>query len=518
MASLSGAFLSVGGITLLSRVLGLVRDLLIARLFGADGGTDAFFVAFKIPNFLRRWFAEGAFSAACVPFFSPYQEAADRPAFRQLLGRLVGLLGVLLSGLLPLGLLAAPVLVLLLAPGFAWRPQTQALAVDLMRLTFPYLALVAFAALAGAVLNSRERFAIPAFAPILLNLGILAGALCLAPFLEPPILALAWGVLAGGLAQLLFPLPALHRLGLLPRPRLARDPVVEALFRRLGPTLLGLSVVQLSLLLDTAFASFLQAGSISWLYYADRLLEFPLGILGSGLGIVILPRLARAHGQNAPESFSRTLDWALRWVLLLGLPATLGLVILAGPLMVTLFHGGEFGASDARMAAAGLLGYAWGLPALMAIKVLARGYLARGDATTPMNLALIALGINFALNLALVGILGLQGLALATSAAALANAGGLILGLRRRRIYHPLPGWKPLLARVLGAALALGILLTWGCPDLSAWLAWNRGQCVLHLGLWVVFGVAAYSIGFFALGGRLRHLSEGDPRAFSFSS
>jgi putative peptidoglycan lipid II flippase len=426
MASLSASLTKVGGNTLLSRLLGFVRDLMVARLFGADAGTDAFFVAFKIPNFFRRLFAEGAFASALVPVLHETGREGGPTALRRLLGSLSGVLGASLLLLILIGTLTASWLILAFAPGFAAEAPQQALAAELLRLTLPYVFFIVLAALAGAVLNLHEHFGVPAFTPVLLNLAIIGCAIWLAPRLEEPILALGWGVLLGGLAQLAFQLPFLARLGLLPLPCLDwRHPGMRKILRRMGPVLLGVSVTQINLLLDTFLASFLTVGSISWLYYSDRLVEFPLGILGAALGTVILPRLARlgrkdggglgrdpgtGPGEAAQAAaFSRTLDWALRWVLLLGLPAAVGLVALAEPLVATLFLSAEFSAGDARMAALSLMAYAVGLPAFIAIKVLAPGYYAHQDARTPARHALMALGFNLVLSIAWMGPFGHAG-------------------------------------------------------------------------------------------------------------
>lgn len=524
MASLSASLTKVGGNTLLSRLLGFVRDLMVARLFGADAGTDAFFVAFKIPNFFRRLFAEGAFASALVPVLHETGREGGPTALRRLLGSLSGVLGASLLLLILIGTLTASWLILAFAPGFAAEAPQQALAAELLRLTLPYVFFIVLAALAGAVLNLHEHFGVPAFTPVLLNLAIIGCAIWLAPRLEEPILALGWGVLLGGLAQLAFQLPFLARLGLLPLPRLDwRHPGMRKILRRMGPVLLGVSVTQINLLLDTFLASFLTVGSISWLYYSDRLVEFPLGILGAALGTVILPRLARlgrkggglgrdpgtGPGEAAQAAaFSRTLDWALRWVLLLGLPAAVGLVALAEPLVATLFLSAEFSAGDARMAALSLMAYAVGLPAFIAIKVLAPGYYAHQDARTPARHALMALGFNLVLSIAWMGPFGHAGLALATSLAAFLNAGLLLGGLVRQGAYRPASDWGSLLVRGLVAALVLGALLSWGLVGLDDWLAATSGERLARLFFWMLVGGVGYLLALLALGVRPRDFGE----------
>lgn len=510
MASLSRSFAKVGSFTLLSRVLGFVRDLVVARLFGADGGTDAFFVALKAPNFMRRLFAEGAISVSCVPVLLEYRKASGHAEVQRLIDHMAGTLGALLLLVTLLGVVAAPMIVLLFAPGFAVQPEQHTLAAEMLRLTFPYLFFIALTALAGAVLNAYERFGVPAFTPVLLNLCIISCALLLAPALERPVMALAWGVLLGGLAQLAFQIPPLLHLGLLPRPRFdLGHRGVQQVLRLMGPSLFAVSVTQIGLLLDTLLASFLAAGSISWLYYSDRLVEFPLGILGVALGTVMLPRLSRKHLERSPERYSRTIDWALRWVLVLGLPAAAGLVVLAGPILATLFHSGAFTAGDVRMASLSLMAYASGLLAFMAIKVLAPGYLARLDTRTPVRMALVSLVLNLILSLALMAPLGHAGLALATGIAALVNAALLLRGLVRDQVYRPAVGWRSLLLRGIGASLILGGFLWWGRGGIEPWLAGGLEQRVLRLAGLILLGGLVYGATFLALGGRPRHLREG---------
>lgn len=509
MASLAGSIAKVGSSTFLSRVLGFVRDLVVARLFGADAGTDAFFVAFKIPNFMRRLFAEGAFSAAFVPVLNEYKTRRGLPELKRLLDDVTGTLGVILLVVTLLGIIGAPLLILVFAPGFAGQADQQALATEMLRLTFPYLLFISLTALAGGILNTYDRFGVPAFTPVLLNVCIIACALFLAPAMDRPIVALAWGVFFAGIAQLAFQLPFLARLGLLPRPRFnPGDEGVRRIVRLMGPALFGVSVTQISLLLDTLLASFLITGSISWLYYSDRLMEFPLGILGVALGTVILPKLSRKHAQRSAESFTRTLDWALRWVLLLGTPAAVGLLALAGPLMATLFYSEEFAAGDVHMAARSLIAYGLGLVAFMAIKVLAPGYYARQDMRTPVRSAVIALAVNLVLNLALVFPLGHAGLALATSIAAFVNATLLLRGLLREGIYRPASGWPLLLARGLGASLLMGVILLWGKGETGTWLALGTGERVLRLLGWIAAGGAVYAVALVAFGVRPRHFLE----------
>ncbi|MBK1645934.1 murein biosynthesis integral membrane protein MurJ [Thiocapsa imhoffii] len=511
MASLAASLAKVGSNTALSRVLGFIRDLVIARLFGADAGTDAFFVAFKIPNFMRRLFAEGAFSMAFVPVLNEYKEQRGFAALKEFVDAMAGTLGAVLLVATVMGVLAAPLVILLFAPGFINDPAQLLLASDMLRLTFPYLLFISLTAFAGGILNTYERFGIPAFTPVLLNISLILCAIYLAPQMAQPIVALAWGVLIAGIAQLALQLPFLARLNLLPRPRLApRDPGVRRTMRLMLPALFGASAGQLSLLLDTLLASFLVTGSISWLYYSDRLMEFPLGILAVALGTVILPRLSQRHAAADPGAFSNTLDWALRWVLLLGLPAAVGLMLLAGPLIVTLFHSGEFGAHDVVMARQSLMAYAIGLVAFMGIKVLVPGYYARQDMRAPVRIAMIALIVNLVCSLALMFTLGHAGLALATTVAAICNAALLLLGLLKEGVLKPRRGWTALILKGLAANLLMGAVIILGAGALSDWIAMGLGERIIRLLLLIVAAGAVYLWTLVILGVRPRHVRMSD--------
>lgn len=507
MASFAASAAKVGGYTLISRVLGFVRDLVVARVFGADAATDAFFVAFRIPNLMRRLFAEGAFAMAFVPVLSEYREQRSAAELKRFVDDVTGTLGLVLLVVTALGILAAPWLVLAFAPGFTDAPGQQLLATDMLRLTFPYLLFISLTALAGGILNTFGNFGVPAFTPVLLNLSLIGCAFWLAPQLDRPIVALAWGVLLAGVAQLAFQWPFLARLGLLPRPRFStRDPGVWRILRLMGPALLGVSVGQINMLVSTLLASFLAAGSISWLYYSDRLMEFPLGIIGVALGTVILPRLSREHSTDAPRAFSATLDWGLRWVLILGVPAALGLLVLAGPLFATLFLSDAFTAADVRSAAASLMAYAPGVLGFLGIKVLAPGYYARQHMRVPVRVAVIAMLTNMALSLALMRPLGHVGLALATSLAALLNAGLLLRGLLQDGVYRPERGWTRLLIQGLGAGLVMSSVLYLGCPATDLWTTLGTGERVMQLFGWIGAGALAYGLTLLALGLRPRHL------------
>ncbi len=498
---------TVGGMTLISRILGFMRDMVIARVFGAGAGTDAFFVAFKIPNFLRRLFAEGAFSQAFVPLLSEYKTRREHAKVRDLVAHVSGALGAILMLVTVVGVVAAPLLIALFAPGFIDEESKFDLATDMLRVTFPYLLFVSLTALAGGILNTYGKFAVPAFTPTFLNVCMIAAALWLAPQMDEPITALAWGVFIAGVVQLAFQLPYVWKLGLLPRPRFRRGHEgVSRILKLMLPAIFGSSVAQINLLFDTLIASFLVTGSVSWLYYSDRLVEFPLGVFGVALATVILPSLSEKHAQAAPEQFSRTVDWGLRWVVVLGLPATVGLVLLAGPMLTTLFQYGEFSGQDVVKSSYSLMAYALGLCGFIMVKVLAAGFYARQNTRTPVRIAVICMVINMVLNVLFVFPLAHAGLALATSLAALANATLLYRALRRAEAYHPEPGWAALGWRVTVASVAMAAVLWFGTADLEAWQQWGAAQRAGQLLLWVTVGALAYAVMALLCGVRLRHL------------
>jgi len=502
--------------TLLSRVLGLVRDIIFAAFFGASGGTDAFFVAFKIPNFMRRLFAEGAFSQSFVPVFSEYKETRSREALQDLIDHVAGTLGGILLFISAIGSLAAPLLVVLFAPGFIDEPERYQLTSEMLTITFPYIFFIALTAFAGGILNSYSQFAVPAFTPVLLNICLIGATVWASPYFEQPIMALAWGVAIAGLSQLLFQFPFLLKLHLMPRPRYRKQHEgVKQITQLMIPAIIGSSVAQINLLLDTIIASFLIAGSVSWLYYSDRLVEFPLGIFGIALATVILPSLSKQHARQSAEAFSHTLDWALKLVMLIALPATIGLFLLSGPLLATLFNYGEFNLHDAEMASMSLMAYAVGLPAFIFIKILAPGYYARQDTKTPVRIAIKAMISNMFLNVLFVVPMVLMemegphtGLALATSASAYLNAWLLYRGLRQQAIYTPGPGWKPLWFYITGANLAMMVFLLYFLPPLTSWNAWNLTDRISTLLGFVTIAATIYFIVIFLLGFRPKQLRQ----------
>ncbi|WP_210395823.1 murein biosynthesis integral membrane protein MurJ [Motiliproteus sediminis] len=498
----------VGSMTMLSRVLGLLRDIVIAHGFGAGASADAFFVAFKIPNFLRRLFAEGAFSQAFVPVLSEYRTQGDVAEVRRLLDRVAGSLGLLLSLLTALAIVGAPVLAALFAPGFYFGEEAKyLLTVEMLRITFPYLLLISLTAFAGSILNSYDRFAVPAFTPVLLNLSLIASVYWLQPWMDPPVMALAWGVLIAGGAQLLLQLPFLLQLGLLPRPRVGfGHPGVKRIMALMVPALFGVSVSQINLLLDTVLASFLVTGSVSWLYFSDRLVELPLGVFGIAIATVILPSLSRKHAGRSAQEFSDMLNWGLRMVLLIGAPAALALWLLAEPLIITLFHYGALTDGDVVKTAASLRAYSLGLLAFMLIKVLAPGFFSRQDTKTPVRIGIQAMAANMVMNLVLIVPLKHVGLALATALSAYLNAGLLMRGLRRADVLLWSPGWGVFWARLLFANGVMALLLWWLVAPAAEWLGWALEQRVWQLAVLVIAGAGAYGAALLLVGIRPRDL------------
>jgi len=498
---------AVVGMTMISRVFGFIRDIITAQLFGAGLFSDAFFVAFRIPNFMRRLFAEGSFSQAFVPVLSEYQKQKSPEEIQKFINSMAGTLGAVLLIVTFFGILLAPLIVKLFAPGYAIGSQRYELAVLMLRITFPYLMLISLTAFSGAILNTYSRFWVAAFTPVFLNISMIATALFLAPYLKVPIVALAWGVLIAGFVQLLFQWPFLKRLGLLPQPKIDfRNSGVTKVLKLMVPALFGVSVSQINLLLDTLFASFLMVGSVSWLYFSDRLMEFPLGVFGVAISTVILPHLSRHHVSQSAVDFSLTLDWALRCVLLVGLPAAVVLAIISGPLLSTLFQYGEFDGHAVVMAHQSLTAFAIGIAPFMLIKVLAAGFYAKQDTRTPVRIGILAMLTNMVFNVILIWPLKHAGIALATSLAAVLNMGFLYYFLRQREFYQPRAGWKVFSMRLLVANTTLAIWLFFSAGDLQTWITHHglwRGQ---HLIMLLVSAVFVYFISLWLAGIRPRHL------------
>jgi len=499
------ALATVSGMTLASRILGFVRDTVIARIFGAGVAADAFFIAFRLPNLLRRLFAEGAFAQAFVPILAEYKNRRGEADTRLLVDHVAALLALAVFAVTLVGVLAAPVVVYISAPGFAAAPEKFSLTVDLLRVTFPYIFFISLTSFAGGILNTYSRFAVPALTPALLNLSFIAFALWLTPYFDPPVKALAWAVFCGGILQLAFQVPHLWRLNLLPRFRLdLKDEGVWRVVKLMGPAVFGVSISQVSLLINTIFASFLVTGSVSWLYYADRLMEFPTGLLGVALGTILLPSLAKHHAERSADEYSKLLDWGLRLTLLLALPAAVALALLAVPLIATLFHYGEFTVHDALMTRNALVAYSVGLLGLILVKVLAPGFYAQQNIKTPVKIALVALVATQAMNLAFIWPLRHVGLALSIGLGACVNAALLYYKLRQHGIYTPQPGWVMFAGKVALAIVAMGISVGSVAGDDILWLAATPAAKALRLSGVVTLGATVYFGVLWLLGFRLR--------------
>ncbi len=500
---------TISGMTLISRILGFVRDAVIARLFGAGLYTDAFFVAFRIPNLLRRLFAEGAFSQAFVPILADSRAREGDVEAKRLVDGTATLLAAALAVVTALGIAAAPLIIYISAPGFAAQPAKFDVTVAMLRVTFPYILFISLVSLAGGILNTWRRFAIPAFTPTVLNLSFIFCALFAAPYFEPPVMVLAWAVFLGGVLQLALQLPALAAIGMLPRPRLAfADPGVRRVLLLMAPAVLGVSVSQISLLINTIFASFLESGSVSWLYYADRLMEFPTGLLGVALGTILLPSLAKYHSESATEEYSRLLDWGLRLTLMLALPAAAALAVLGIPLITTLFHYGQFTEHDVWMTRQALMAYSAGLLGLILVKVLAPGFYARQNIRTPVKIAIVTLIATQVMNAALIVPLKHAGLALSIGLGACLNAGLLYHQLREHGIYQPQPGWLAYFLKVLAAIAAMVAVLKFGMGPEQWWLAASGAGRSLALAAIVAGGGATYFACLWLLGFRAKDFSR----------
>jgi putative peptidoglycan lipid II flippase len=500
---------TVSGLTLMSRVTGLVRDLIISRVFGASAETDAFNVAFRLPNLLRRLFAEGAFQQAFVPILAEVRAREPEPRTREVVDHVASALfwAVLIASVL--GVFAAPVLVWLVASGLARDPATFDLATLMTRWMFPYILFMSLVALSAGVLNTFRRFSVPAFTPVLLNLSFIVCAVWLAPRMAQPILALAVAVVAGGVLQLALQWPALAQIDMLPRlggmAAALRDDSVRRILRLMLPAVFAVSVAQLSIIINTNIASHLAVGSVTWLAFADRLMEFPTALLGVAIGTVLLPSLSRANAEARHDDYSRLLDWGLRMTLLIALPAAVGLGMLAEGTIAVLFQGGRFGASDVALTARALTGYAVGLLGLIAVKILAPGFYARQDIKTPVKIAVIALVATQVANVILVPLLAHAGLAYSVSIGALVNAAMLYAGLLRRGLYAPAKGWPAFIAKIMLALAVLALVLWFGNRQIN-WLALQSDgvlRAALLAGLMAV-GAAAYGVVLLVLGFRPR--------------
>lgn len=506
------AVTTVSGMTLLSRITGLARESLKATVFGAGAEMDAFEAAFRLPNILRRMFAEGAFAQAFVPIFAEYRRQRGEAETHDLVSRVGTLLAVVLLAVTAAGVLAAPWLVYALASGFTRTPGKVELTTDLIRIVFPYIFFVSLVSLAGGVLNVYRRFAIPAVTPVLLNLGIIGAALFLAPHVDPPVKALAWGVLIGGVAQLAVQVRPLLSLDMLPRPRFDwRDPGVRRVLLAMAPAVVGVSAGQITVLINTQLAAALGDGRISWITYADRLMEFPGALLGVALGTVLLPSLSRHHANADPAQYSALLDWGVRLAFLLALPAAIALWILAIPIITTLYQYGRFSVNDVMQTRAALLGYTVGLLGLILVKILAPGFYARQNMKTPVQIAFVTVLVGLAMGLLLMVPLGHAGLTLATSIGACLNASLLFWFLHRRGIYRPQPGWLSFIARLVVALGVLALLLLWVSGPAAFWLhasLWTKGARLTGV---CALAAVAYFGTLWLLGFRLGDFDRRDP-------
>ena len=498
----------VSGMTLVSRILGLVRDVVFARYFGAGLIMDAFLVAQRIPNMLRRFFAEGAFSAGFVPVMARYKEQHDHDEAREYLGAMAGTFGVVLFVVTLFGVIGAPVLVLVVAPGFVSDGGDFDLAALMLRFTFPYLLFVSLTAFAGGILNTYGRFGVPAFTPVILNVVLIAAAVWVAPLLEQPIMALAYAVFVAGLLQLLFQLPFLAKIHALPRPTWRpKHEGVRRAFKLMVPAIFGSSVAQINVLISGIIASLLPVGSISYLYYSDRLMEFPLGLFGIALATVTLPYLSRLWANGDRREFAETLEWSMRIAILIAVPAAAGLIILAAPLIITLFHGGEFDARSVNMTVLALQAYAVGLVGFSFVKVLAPAFFAREDTRTPVRIGIVALLVNLVLGASSAWYLTASGfgaphagLAAATSVAAILNAVLLYLGLRKADVIRHGPGWGVLLLRVVVANGAMIATLLQLHKAAAWWMAVSLSERVAWLAVSVIAGAGVYFTALLVLG------------------
>lgn len=507
---------TVSSFTLVSRITGLLRDVLIASSFGAGPLTDAFWVAFRIPNLLRRLFAEGAFSQAFVPILGQARNTQSAEAVRVLLDRVALLLTFALMAVTLIGIIGAPWVVSAMASGMrtaAREPEFTA-AVWMTRLMFPYIICMSLIAFASGVLNTWSRFAVPAFTPVLLNISMIGAALFLTSFFTEPIYALALGVMIGGVAQLVVQWVALARLGLLPRYSLRlrqawQDSTVQYILRQMLPAILGVSVAQISLLINTNIATWLQPGSVTWLSFADRLMEFPTALLGVALGTVLLPSLSAAYARDDFDAYSGLLDWGLRLILLLGLPATIGLAMLSDGLVATLFNYGAFSSTDVMQTRLAVMAYSVGLLGLLAVKILAPGFYARRDIRTPVKIALFVLVLTQLFNLIFVPQFAHAGLALSIGLGATVNALALLVLLRKHKLYSPRPGWSIFIARFLPALGAMAATL-WFANQQFDWVAMGQqpGMRVLYLIAVIFAAAAAYFIALILLGFRVRDFTR----------
>lgn len=505
------ALAAVSSLTLVSRILAFVRDMLLARIFGAGVANDAYIIATRLPNLLRRIFAEGAFSQAFVPIFGEYKNRRGHDETKLLVDHVTTMLALALFVVTLVGIIAAPIIIYVTAPGFVQDAGKFDLTVQMLRITSPYIFFISLVAVAAGILNTYNKFWVSAFAPVLLNICLIASALWLTPYFDQPILALAWAWLLAGFVQLAFQIPFLKKIGMLPSIRFSlKDEGMWRVIKQMGPAVFGVSIAQISLIINTIFASFLVAGSVSWLYYADRLMEFPTGLLGVALGTILLPSLSKLHANNETTEYSKMLDWGLRLTFMLALPAALALGLIAVPLLATLFQHGAFTAHDVLMSRTALVGYSVGLIGLILVKILAPGFYARQNIRTPVKIGIVTLLATQAMNLLFVFGMELHhaGLALSIGLGACLNSAILFYFLRKLGVYTPEPGWGKFFIKLCAALLALGLTLWFGMGSEQYWLSTHGWLRIIHLAGLVAAGVAVYFAVLFALGFRLKDFAK----------
>ena len=513
--SLLKTLASISSMTLLSRILGFVRDMMMARIFGAGMANEAFVIAYRLPNLLRRMFAEGAFSQAFVPIFSEYKSRRGHDETKLLVDHVTTLLAIILFVVTLIGIIAAPILVYVTAPGFSANPEKFNLTVQLLRITSPYIFFISLVAVSAGILNTYNKYWVSAFAPVLLNLCFIGAMLWLVPLFDRPIMALAWSVFLGGVIQLAFQVPFLRKIGMLPRWRFSlKDEGVWRVLKQMGPAIFGVSISQISLIINTIFASFMITGSVSWLFYADRLMEIPAGLLGVAISTILLTSLSKYHADSNTVEYSKILDWGLRLTVMLALPAALSLGLIAVPLLATFFQGGAFAANDVLMTRNALVGYSVGLIGMLLVKVLAPAFYARQDIRTPVKVGVITLVATQLMNVVFIlwlkhsGYAQHAGLALATGLGACINSGILFYFLRKREIFQPEPGWLIFSGKIALALFALGAVLWFGMGTEQHWLTTHGWPRVIHLTGLVAVGVLVYFAVLGILGFRLKDFSK----------
>lgn len=505
------ALATVSGLTLVSRILAFARDVLIAGMFGAGIVNDAYVLATRLPNLLRRMFAEGAFSQAFVPIFGEYKQRRGHEETKLLADQVTTMLALILFVVTLIGIIAAPIIIYLTAPGFIKDPVKFDLTVQMLRITSPYIFFISLVAVAAGILNTYNKFWVSAFAPILLNICLIGGALWLTPYFEQPIIGLAWAWFIAGFVQLAFQLPFLKKIGMLPTLRLnLKDEGMWRVIKQMGPALFGVSISQISLIINTIIASFFVVGSVSWLYYADRLMEFPSGLLGAALATILLPSLSKCFASGNHDEYSKLLDWGLRLTVMLALPAALALGLLSVPLLATFFQRGAFTPHDVVMTSYALIGYSVGLVGILLVKILAPAFYAKQDIKTPVKIGILTLILTQLMNLVFVKGLNWDhaGLALSIGLGACFNSAILFYLLRKKGIYHAEPGWLRFFIKIILATAAMGGALWFGMGAELHWFTSSGWSRIIHLSWLVALGVAVYFTVLFTLGFRPKDFSK----------